>query len=815
MEEETPAEQHSPDGQMGNEDLTTDLVSIAETTNSSRERLQEALQDAEYEAIDSKTLAQALVSASDQGLFDETDNTLQDLRSRRKSGFDYRHNDSYTGLLDRTIIDLIRNQQIDLAGSLMSSSNTEISTFERVVGYMAVDENESQKLMQQIHSLHQEKQAKLVSQLQKNDFDNATIEWLLNGAVDPDSSLGASHKQIQRIATDYTLGKIAAESGESLLKIATTFETIENAGLANYTDIVLQKLIKLNDQEASQAYLTNLRKALDTVREQHNTDESQVDLRHVAQSLSKFSNPVAALRLAENIYQDGYLEKLHPLTRLFGNKPYHELISFRPEDTDSIVLLNNYIQESGIDADLSDFTSITVKSEMPLERAQAMIEGMKITQDGKDKSGIVLSEIRNRADPLPFCRAVQYFDMHFSEISAETHRDLLVRIIRAQNPEATSILLAKANEQLRNQGFHIQDLDERSLTEALQIAETDTDGKKIERFSSNWIIQHECEQAYNKYLQPYRESGDSRLTNPEQKPKLANLPEVSSRFEKIGIEPELAESMLESWLTYSALGRRLDHDGTVKSEITDKDIDGSLVEYGDRLITHLDALSDYVEQFGIEETKTLIDTFGIYNFIRYSPDQLHNQLLSWQSGEIPARNIVISARADWNGAISETGNEFRQVFGDEGFYCFEANDRGMLAKIAVAIGDRERAAGRNPESINALENFVIHTHASPEGLLLGTKDEGLTVEDYKAEPFNGRSANTYKRHLGDRFRVILKGCSTASEAISGKNIAESISDHHDIRVEGSKMITSGSIIIEPDGTVKFNQGNLPATVYDD
>lgn len=815
MEEETPAEQHSPNGQMGNEDLTTDLVSTAETTNSSRERLQEALQNAEYEAIDSKALAQALVSASDQGLFDETDNTLQDLRSRRKSGFDYRHNDSYTGLLDRTIIDLIREQRIDLAESLMSSSNTEIRTFERVVGYAAVDENESQKLMQQIHSLHQEKQAKLVSQLQNNDFDNTTIEWLLNSAVDPDSSIGASHEQIQRIATDYTLGKIAAESGESLLKIATTFETIENAGLADYTDIVLQKLIKLNDQEVSHAYLTNLRKALDMVSEQHNTNESQVDLRYVAQSLSKFSNPLAALKLAENIYQDGYLEKLHPLTSLFGNKPYHELISFRPEDTDSMVLLNNYIQESGIDADLSDFTSITVNSELPLERAQAMIEGMKITQDGKDKSGIVLSEIRNRADPLPFCRAVQYFDMHFPELTTETHRDLLVRIIRAQNPEVTSILLAKTNEQLRNQGLHIEDLDERSLTEALQIAESDADGRKIERFCSNWIVQRECRQAYNKYLQPYRESGDSRLTNPEQKPKLANLPEVSSRFEKLGIEPELAESMLESWLTFSALDRRLYHDGTVKSEITDKDIDGSLVEYSDRLITQLNALSDYVEQFGIEETKTLIDTFGIYNFIRYSPDQLHNQLLSWQSGERPARNIVIGARADWNGAFSDDGFELEKLLGDEGLFFFEVNDRTSLAKVAVTTGNRERRAGRNPEITNPIENLIINAHASSTGLLLGTQNQRLGVEDYKTEPLNGQRANNYKRHLGSKFRVILIACSTAGEVKEGKNIAESISDHHDIRVEGSKMITSGNIIIEPDGTVKFNQGNLLATVYDD
>ena len=68
-------------------------------------------------------------------------------------------------------------------------------------------------------------------------------------------------------------------------------------------------------------------------------------------------------------------------------------------------------------------------------------------------------------------------------------------------------------------------------------------------------------------------------------------------------------------------------------------------------------------------------------------------------------------------------------------------------------------------------------------------------------------------NLGKRFRVILQACSTAGEVTYGKNIAESIADYHGVKVVASKEITSGSIIIDPDGAVRFNGGDVPSTVY--
>ncbi|MCA1806606.1 MAG: hypothetical protein LC687_01905, partial [Actinobacteria bacterium] len=315
------------------------------------------------------------------------------------------------------------------------------------------------------------------------------------------------------------------------------------------------------------------------------------------------------------------------------------------------------------------------------------------------------------------------------------------------------------------------------------------------------------------YLRPARESGNLSAIDVEQKPRLRDLPETRAQLERLGVASELAEAMLDSWLSYSALHRRLYNDGEKRSKVVGEDIDSTLEGQGKQVAEQVAALARYVESYGVEETTELVDTFGIYNFIRYRPEQLHNQLLSWQSGEVPARNIVASAHADWNGSMADAGRSIERVLGEDGLFCFEVNDKVDIAKLAVAVGNRERAMGREPEKDGGIKNFVINAHASPTGMLLGTRGQYFEVSDYTEEPLNGQRANTYRRHLGSNFRVILKACSTAGEVTHGKNIAETISDYHDVRVEGSKVDTSGSIIIEPDGTVRFNRGEVPSTVY--
>lgn len=449
----------------------------------------------------------------------------------------------------------------------------------------------------------------------------------------------------------------------------------------------------------------------------------------------------------------------------------------------------------------------------PIGRAQSITEGLRLANISTDTNSMLFFEIAKREDPISLGRAISVLETSLTNIGNTAHQDILRKTVNSQSPEQTALLIVRTQKELQNQQLSIEDIGVGRLYEAMSIVDNAEDSKAIERYCSNWRIQRECEEAFQKYLQPVRESGDRKTTDIEQKPKLAELPEIRARFEHLGVTPELAEGMLDSWLTYSALGRKLYSDGEMRSEATGEDIDSTLAEQGEQLVKQAEALTNHVERFGIEETIALTHTFGIYNFIRYKPEQLHNQLLSWQSGEMPARNIVVSARTDWNGAFSDAGIHLERVLGVDGLFCFEVNDRIQLAKVAVAIGNRERAMGREPEEVSGVNNFVINGHANPNGILLGTRGQHLNTTDYMREPLNGQRANTYRRHLGNKFRVILYACSTAGEVEYGKNIAETISDHHDVRVEGSKVSPFGGIVIDPDGTVRFNRGDLLSTVY--
>jgi hypothetical protein len=70
----------------------------------------------------------------------------------------------------------------------------------------------------------------------------------------------------------------------------------------------------------------------------------------------------------------------------------------------------------------------------------------------------------------------------------------------------------------------------------------------------------------------------------------------------------------------------------------------------------------------------------------------------------------------------------------------------------------------------------------------------------------GSNANTYRRHLGNEYRVILLACSTAGEVLYGKNIAKSLSDGHEVVVEGSDTFTQGGITINADGEYDLSTG---------
>lgn len=300
---------------------------------------------------------------------------------------------------------------------------------------------------------------------------------------------------------------------------------------------------------------------------------------------------------------------------------------------------------------------------------------------------------------------------------------------------------------------------------------------------------------------------DDRIINAvlSRKPKLSDIPVMSRQFETLGIKPDLAQSMLNSWSTYFALGSVLGG----STGITNVALEERLVRQGKAIADQFYALAAFVEEYGISDTLEIIDTFGIYNFINYRPKQLHDQLAMWKSGEIPINNILVSSHADINGSLMTTPISVFNDIGD-GLICFEIGSKRALAEVAVNAGKRERDNGRNPD----IDRFIINTHGRQSGIPLGTSGERLEVGDYHRQPMGRNlSPNTYVRHLGHKCTVVFLSCHAADTSGAGRNIAETVCDHHRITTSGSPDRVYGVGAIVDD--LVFNSGSrfVPAIKY--
>lgn len=783
-------------------------------TNASRDLVKRALACTANEDVEPDDLVKILSEARNKSLDEEMDSTLSTLRLRRMAGDSrYRTNDINTVYLDDTIAQLVRGGETEIAKGLISSSFAEPNHLATAVERMTADEAEQSQLTSTLETLCSDKQTELRHHLQNNGASDSTVDWIIQETIDPDSAATIPTTFWQKLEANPSLIALMTKGEHDLARSAETLSAIDNAGLLEYGELLIQKVLQFRNSEMATNYLSSIREAMSVFIDQQKSEHAQhIDTRKVVANLSYFEDPTAALEAAKSLYgAERYMQELHSLYGLvhpqYGG---YELAAFRPEDISALRTLQDYCVAIGVDTRNINAVSASLLGDSdPISRAQRITEGLRLANITANTNPSLFFEIAKREDPLSLGRAVLVLEHQITDISDSVRQELLRATVGSQTPEKTAHLIVRSQQELLKQQLSIEVIGTRKLFEVMRMVDEAENSDALYKYCSNWKIQHECENVFKVRLQPVLERGDRQAEDSDQRPTLVNFPELDTRFERLGITPEVAEGMLDSWLTYSAINRRLYDDGQFRNTVTREDIDSAVDEQSQQLLKQIESLTKYVEQFGTEETMTLTDTFGIYNFIRYKPKQLHHQLQSWKSGEHPAKNVLVSARADWNGAVSDAGTSFERVLETEGLYCFEVNDATDLAKVAVAVGNRERAMNREPE----LNNFIIDGHANPEGILFGTRGQHLDVTDYLKEPLNGARANTYRRHLGNTFRVILKACSTAREVAYGKNIAEAISDHHAVRVEGSKVATRGGIIIEPDGTVRFNGGDVLSTVY--
>jgi hypothetical protein len=278
-----------------------------------------------------------------------------------------------------------------------------------------------------------------------------------------------------------------------------------------------------------------------------------------------------------------------------------------------------------------------------------------------------------------------------------------------------------------------------------------------------------------------------------------------SYLESLGIEPERQKLLLEAWSSF------------IPQSIKNNTYNREKSAY---IVNEIMALRDYIDVYGIEELKSVMDTFGITYFKRYKKESLHQQLIDWQEGAIEPVDIAITAVYDHNGALGDIESEVSGTNKDnKGILFFEARDSLQMAKFLVAIGNRERNNGRNPEQTGSVKNLVILAHGSPDSIALGSRSQRLATGDYeKPDSKLKKEINTYRNHLGNNFKVILVACSTAGVNGIDRNLAETISDEHDTLVDASMTTIYGLAVPAKAGVAVFrvsDEGKVEtASVFD-
>lgn len=289
-------------------------------------------------------------------------------------------------------------------------------------------------------------------------------------------------------------------------------------------------------------------------------------------------------------------------------------------------------------------------------------------------------------------------------------------------------------------------------------------------------------------------------------PELSELPELSGLMSQLGLDEEQTQAIFTSWTSFNGLKRAVSNADRKKLPNVPREvIEQGLQTESEMMQKEIEAITDFTEKYSSAELQAVISIFGIHHFSRYSAEMLHEQLEAWMGNSLP-KNVVVSARSDWNGAMSDEGEAHGFQYVDEQTFYFEAGSGKEIGEVALQVGNRERQLGRIPEETNPVKNFLIHAHANPNAMLLSDTENGrLFVEDYEDSAQKrskiGAKVNNYQKHLGKGARIILRGCSTAGDNGDKPNIATTISDEHDVFVEAAEFPTR-SVVINGD-TVKF------------
>jgi hypothetical protein len=763
--------------------------------------------DTSYETMPGSEIAAKLMDAQRIGVdLSQFQSRLQSMRQIHRSD---QPPAEIAVALDEAMLVLARGGHVALAGLLLTASDREPEHLQ------AHGNAEARPIIDTLLAMHAKKQATLRQTLTDTGVSVAIQDSLLATSSDPEHSmqLGQAFWEMFNGLDDEVQQSLIAATSLSLLE--RTLPVALAHGTLNDLGDIANRLAKLSDQTDMEAYCVQYAAVADAL-------EAAPDSAVTSRDFIDFPDP---LRVYDVVLQlsNGSPQSQH--VRLFRymhaqDKYTGEYVdSYDPSLYSMVAELQSYVDANHPDSQrfVELFSDKLRRAADPVAYSTAMLTALEIL----DTEMLFTKHVPNHffllnmiaADPVEAADAWVHIVREFPDEPADFIQELHAKAVfwETHSPLAHARATCMAEKILQQEGFTLEDLPAFVRLGFVQNLMQEDAGKSVETLRA--------------FLEGERHSRAVRDRMLHEEITIAHLPDIKEYFAKTGIDAELAERLFVSWITYNP-DRTYGLEDHKNARVSDQIMESTAEARQDRMRKYLEAAADYIEQYGAEEFTEIVTTFGIHNFHRYPKMLLHGQLELWRNPVVRPSSIVITAHDDWNDAFRSIGQHGNPLNSGTTFY-FEVNNPAAAGKALIAVGNRERRAGRDPRRDSRIEHVFVSAHANPAGMLFGRDGGLLHVDDFenaaaKRQNVSARP-NNYRRHIGGAARFVLKACSAAKDVSEGVNIAQALSQGHgNLTVVAANAMTYGSLIVNGDASISFrvideygDREVVPGRVYGD
>lgn len=720
-------------------------------------------------------------------------------------------------------------RKIALAKDLLTPSYWDLVALSPQVVHLKTSEEERQHVNDVLIDLHQQKVEEYRAQLADCGFDlhdpqdNETLGMLQDSLIEVEAARTVPAAFWKTFPTlPYAAQQLFLKSGEHLGSAARGLQVLIAHNMLDTVDKTLPTMALLDGPEAMEHYVQSLQQA------QEKLGDSEAD--DLIGRIEYFADPLEAARLDKQLGITS--SKLcWILTESYDTRPIVIEPGIRT------LLLEMHTLLAGNPSEVEQLTSIrkhVTSADNPETYRAQLVEAL--TPFKGVGGNETVSIITDHDQPLEIARLLQPYASRITGLPVKVK--LLIGY-DLQRPNTSPDYLGHFFDYLDHAASRGLPLDEEAIKFIYLYTPKRQDNRweEAKRSLDSEIDRHHIESFVNDDLQ----KALALLAEGKVAPRaeLKDAPEIAAIFEHIGVPDQMANKLFRAWTSFSAAGEALE---ALAKELP-KGAEPQLEDLNERhwkigidakinaVSAQCRALRIYVNRYGLEETKEQHETFGTTNFVRTLPEYLHDQLERWKSSEAPKHIAAVSA-GDHNNALSRFGNDVIHLLGEEGTFVFEFHNKAALAKHMVAVGNRDRAQGRNPQLKPTVDIVMIGGHGSPTSIEAGP-DEDLDVKDYilaaqkraklaaaGGQPNQRRPIpNDYSRHLGNKYRTVFIACSVAGEVTEGQNLSQTMSEAHNSVTHGSPLPIVGMVQISPEGefvythTVGEDPQRLLAQVY--